>query len=173
MSGAWNSFRAALRRWQHSLQTGVAARAIALSENLAAALADEAFLAGVLHDVGKIIFATKAASLPSDAGGIGLDVVAQMEAHHAEVGAYLLGLWGFPNPIANAVAFHHAPSHSSDKGLGLCGIVHVADWLVHQGTESSLESAPLEPQFLEGLGLGHRLPRWSAAVHASGDQQAA
>jgi HD-like signal output (HDOD) protein/CheY-like chemotaxis protein len=159
--------------WQHSLQTGVAARAIAMSENLAAALAGEAFLAGVLHDVGKIIFATKAASLPSGAGGIGVDVVAQMEAHHAEVGAYLLGLWGFPNPIVDAVAFHHAPSHSADKGLGLAGIVHVADWLVHQETESSLESPALEPQFLEGLGLGHRLPQWSAAVHASGDQQAA
>jgi putative nucleotidyltransferase with HDIG domain len=159
--------------WQHSLQTGVAARAIALSESLGAALADEAFLAGVLHDVGKIIFATKAASVPGDARGIGVDVVAQMEAHHAEVGAYLLGLWGFPNPIVDAVAFHHAPSHSSDKGLSLSGIVHVADWLVHQGTGSSLESPALDPHFLEGLGLGHRLPRWSAAVDASGDRQAA
>jgi hypothetical protein len=46
-------------------------------------------------------------------------------------------------------------------------------WLVHQGTESPLESAALERQFLEGLGLGHRLPQWSAAVHASGDRKAA
>jgi putative nucleotidyltransferase with HDIG domain len=161
--------------WQHSLQTGAAARAIALSENLATAKVDEAFLAGVLHDVGKIIFATKAATLPNDAGGIGVDLAAQMEAHHAEVGAYLLGLWGFPNPIVDAVAFHHAPSHSSDTGLGLSGIVHIANRLVHQGSKNPLGSfePALEPQYLDGLGLGDHMPKWSAAVHASGDQRAA
>jgi putative nucleotidyltransferase with HDIG domain len=163
------------RLWQHSLQTGAAARAIASSENFSAAKVDEAFLAGVLHDVGKIIFATKAAALPNDAAGTGLDVVAQMEAHHAEVGAYLLGLWGFPNPIVEAVAFHHVPSHSSEKGLGLSGIVHIANRLVHQGTENPLGSmdSALEPQFLEDLQLSDRLPKWSAAVHALGDRQAA
>jgi putative nucleotidyltransferase with HDIG domain len=161
--------------WQHSLQTGAAARAIAFSENFSAAKVDEAFLAGVLHDVGKIIFATRAAPLANDAAGTGLDVVAQMEAHHAEVGAYLLGLWGFPNPIVEAVAFHHAPSHSSEKGLGLSGIVHIANRLVHQGSENPLGSidSALEPQFLEDLQLSDHLPKWSAAVHALGGQQAA
>ncbi len=45
--------------WQHSLETGAAARAIAFSENVSAAEADEAFLAGVLHDVGKTVFANE------------------------------------------------------------------------------------------------------------------
>ena len=157
--------------WQHTEQTAVAARAIALSENLSVARADEAFLAGVLHDVGKVVFATKAAALPNDT----IDVVAQMEAHHAEVGAYLLGLWGFPNSIVEAVAFHHTPNRASEKGFGLSGIVHVADRLVHLRSEqrSAAIDTGLQPGYLEGLGLEHCLPKWSAAVESSDDRKAA
>ena len=157
--------------WQHSLQTGMAARAIAFSENLAAAKADEAFLAGVLHDVGKVVFATKAAAHSSDASAVDM---AQMEAHHAEVGAYLLGLWGFPNLIVEAVAFHHTPGQASEKGLGLPGIVHIADRLVHLKSENRSGSTDTGVQagFLEGLALGHCLPKWSAAVESCDDQKA-
>ena len=107
-----------------------------------------------------------AASLPSDAGNIGVDVVAQMEAHHAEVGAYLLGLWGFPNPIVEAVAFHHIPSLAATEGLSLAGLVHVANYLVHQrdGTSGAAVGTTLEPGFLESRGLLQRLPEWQAAL---------
>jgi putative nucleotidyltransferase with HDIG domain len=157
--------------WQHCLQTGVAARAIAYSENWPAAKADEAFLAGVLHDVGKVVFATKAAAHSSDSSAVD---VAQMEAHHAEVGAYLLGLWGFPNLIVEAVAFHHTPSLSSEKTLGLSGIVHVADRLVHLKSEnrSGSNDTGVQAGYLEGLALGHCLPKWSAAVESCDDQKA-
>ena len=157
--------------WQHTEQTAAAARAIALSENLSVAKADEAFLAGVLHDVGKVVFATKAAGLPNDT----MDVVAQMEAHHAEVGAYLLGLWGFPNSIVEAVAFHHTPERASEKGFGLAGIVHVADRLVHLRSEhrSASIDAGLQPGYLEALGLEHCLPKWSAAVESLDDRKVA
>ena len=157
--------------WQHTEQTAAAARAIALSENLSGARADEAFLAAVLHDVGKVVFATKAAALPNET----LDVVAQMEAHHAEVGAYLLGLWGFPNSIVEAVAFHHTPNRASEKGFGLSGIVHVADRLVHLRSEhrSTSIDTGLQPGYLEGLGLEHCLPKWSAAVESLDDRMAA
>jgi len=158
--------------WQHSLQTAAAARAIAFSENCTVAKADEAFLAGVLHDVGKVVFATKAATRSNDANGA--DIVAQMEAHHAEVGAYLLGLWGFPNSIVEAVAFHHSPSQASEKGINLAGIVHVADRLVHLRSENRAGSidAGLQAGFMEGMELGDCLPKWSAAVETTNDQRA-
>jgi HD-like signal output (HDOD) protein/CheY-like chemotaxis protein len=160
------------RLWLHSLQTGAAARAIAFSENFPTAKADEAFLAGVLHDVGKVVFATKAAALLNDAGGV--DIVTQMEAHHAEVGAYLLGLWGFPNSIVEAVAFHHAPSRALEENLGLSGIVHVADQLVHLRNDNTSESNDAEVpfEFLEGLGLSHCLPKWAAAVESLDEKEA-
>ena len=140
---------------------------------MSAAKADEAFLAGILHDVGKVVFATKATALPSDMGTV--DIVAQMEAHHAEVGAYLLGLWGFPNSIVEAVAFHHAPKQATEKGFGLAGIVHVADRLVHLRSENRSASIDtgLQSEYLENLGLEHCLPKWSAAVESLEDRKAA
>jgi HD-like signal output (HDOD) protein len=153
--------------WQHSLQTGAAARAIAFAENFSTVEADEAFLAGVLHDVGKVVFATRAAAV-SKVPAAGDDIMAKMEAHHAEVGAYLLGLWGFPNPIVEAVAFHHTPSLVSEKSLTLAGIVHIADRLVHQRCGGFSEQIDLgsEPGYLESLRLDGSTPRWWAAVAA-------
>jgi putative nucleotidyltransferase with HDIG domain len=147
------------RLWAHSLQTAMAARVIALSEKFSSAEAEKAFLAGFLHDVGKIIFATAAVAMTEDAAAF-------MQAHHAQVGAYLLGLWGFPNPIVEAVAFHHAPSEASGQSFGLPGIVHVADYLVHQrDIPASIPLEPaLEPGFLEARGLTERLPEWRTAV---------
>ena len=160
------------RLWQHSLETGAAARAIAFSENLPPAKADEAFLAGVLHDVGKVVYATRAAALSNDTQTV--DFAAQMDAHHAEVGAYLLGLWGFPNSIVEAVAFHHTPSHASEKGLNLAGIVHIADRMVHLRNEdrSGSTDTGLQAGFLEGVGLEHCLPKWSIAVESIDDRKA-
>jgi HD-like signal output (HDOD) protein/CheY-like chemotaxis protein len=152
--------------WGHSLQTGSAARSIAIAENRSSVQIDQAFLAGMLHDVGKIVLATRGVVPPSSPLG-SADLLAEMQAHHAEVGAYLLGLWGFPNAIVEAVAFHDNPSIVSNKDFGLAGIVHVADRLVHRRCDHIREpSLNLEPGYLEELGLEGCLPGWSAAVDA-------
>ena len=85
----------------------------------------------MLHDVGRVVFATRL----SEAGAavrLSADMLMQVDQYHAEVGAYLLGLWGFPSHIVAAVALHHTPSIRADAGLDLTAIVHVADRLVHQ-----------------------------------------
>jgi putative nucleotidyltransferase with HDIG domain len=160
--------------WQHSLSIGAAARAIALCENYTAAQAEELFLAAFLHDVGKVVFATRATSLADAPISAMTELVALMESHHAEVGAYLLGLWGFPNTIVEAVAFHHAPSRGSASGLSQAGIIHIADRLVHahDGVDPNSISAGLEPGYLESLGLSHRLAKWSMAVSALDERKA-
>lgn len=154
------------RLWQHSLQTATAARAIALHEGLPTAKADEAFLAGVLHDVGKVVFAAVPAVRETPALS---PEEAHLDAqrHHAEVGAYLLGLWGFPTPIVEAVAFHHQPSRGAGGGIGLAGIVHVADWLAHRMKAGGGPfDLVLEPGFLESRGLAGQLPQWIYALDA-------
>jgi putative nucleotidyltransferase with HDIG domain len=153
------------RLWQHSLDTAVAARTIALFEKQSAAMAENAFLAGMLHDVGKVVFATRAAASDVPAASID-EATVQMDAHHAEVGAYLLGLWGFPNAIVEAVAFHHSPSLASGEGLSLPRLIHIADRLVHQreaGGAGPVGSG-LEPGLLEKLGLAARCPEWLVAL---------
>lgn len=151
--------------WAHSLKTGMAARAIAMSERLGSEEAGKAFLAGVLHDVGKVVFAT-AKRDPSDAARSDGDTLAYMQTHHAEVGAYLLGLWGFPNPIVEAVAFHHTPSKLGSSVPSLADLVYAADQLVHQRTPASsgLTEPGFEPDFAQRLDLGVRLPLWNAAL---------
>jgi HD-like signal output (HDOD) protein len=139
---------------------------VALYEKLSPARVEEAFLAGMLHDVGKVVFATRPAAAADDPAASLAEATAQMEAHHAEVGAYLLGLWGFPNSIVETVAFHHSPSQSAVDGLNLPRLIHIADRLVHQrGAESAGPSERgLEPELLETLGLADHWPAWVAAL---------
>jgi HD-like signal output (HDOD) protein/CheY-like chemotaxis protein len=157
--------------WQHSFKTAMAARAIALHEKLPAHRAEEAFLIGMLHDVGRVVFATRTgkASAPATSDG----AAEQIEKHHADVGGYLLGLWGFPSQVVAAVALHHTPSRRADAGLDSTVLVHIADRLAQRQGESPLDPKALgiEPGLLESLGLTDRLPQWSAAVDAIEDQQ--
>ena len=163
------------RLWAHSLQTAMAAKVIALCEKFSSAEAEKAFLAGVLHDVGKMVFATRAETASDDPAANSEVEAAQMEAHHAEVGAYLLSLWGFPNPIVEAVAFHHIPSQASGKVLSLPGIVHIANRLAHRrdAPAPAATELDLEPGFLEAHGLSDRLPVWQAAIDKIEPAQAA
>ena len=163
--------------WQHSLQTAVAARAIALHERLPLARAEEAFLAGMLHDAGRVVFATQSAVETGEHVNSEEKMAAHVDKHHAEVGAYLLGLWGFPSHIVAAVALHHRPSQRADNGLDLTALVHIADRLTHALGEQSPGPGELglgiEPGLLEGLGLLNHLPQWAAAVGALASEQRA
>ena len=152
--------------WQHSLDVATTARTLAIHENLSPTQAEEAFLAGMLHDVGKVVFATRAAAAGDDPEGSVEARTQQMEAHHAEVGAYLLGLWGFPNSIVEAVAFHHSPSQAAGDGLTLPRLIHIADRLVHQRREkcSGAFDRGLEPDLLEKLKLADRWSDWLATL---------
>jgi HD-like signal output (HDOD) protein len=161
------------RLWQHSLQTGMAARTIGLLQGCSAARAEEAFLAGVLHDVGKVVLTAPDTGAPGDPQASSEDRSTRLAAHHAEVGAYLLGLWGFQASIVEAVAFHDAPSRAAEPGLGLPGIVHIANRLIHQRDDQAQfgNDPGMEPGYLEGLGLLDHLPRWSAAINALDNEQ--
>lgn len=154
------------RLWQHGLQAATGARVIARIERLSAIQAEEAFLAAFLHDVGRLVLATAPVGpglISGTDGGPGSD--ANDDARHAEIGAYLLGLWGFSDTVVEAVAFHHKPSQATGGGFGLPGIVHVADVLAHRTeTEASRPCVrALEPGFLESVGAASRWDEWQAA----------
>ncbi len=162
--------------WDHTLRTASTARAIAVSEKFSALKVEEAFLAGMLHDVGKVVFATAAPAAPAAPAALAAladDTIAQMSAHHAEVGAYLLGLWGFPNSIVEAVAMHHHPSRASGREFGLAGLIHVADRLVHHCDTPGAAPADLgfEAGFLEDLELLDHVPQWMGTLSVPNREQ--
>ena len=158
------------RVWDHSLTVASYARQIANLEKAEQPMVHDAFFAGLLHDVGKLVLA---AEIPEDYGMV-LKLTTEnemplveaeqeiLEATHAEVGAYLLGLWGFSNPVIEAIAFHHAPAKGRDKGLSAVTAVHVANVLAN--THGQTDQAGTEPRvdmdYLDQLELTDRLVVW-------------
>lgn len=156
--------------WKHSLAVGAKAKQIASAEKCDAQSCDHALIAGLLHDTGKLILAV---SLPDHYRRM-LDLleknsVTPLEAErrtfgssHAEIGAYLFGLWGLPDPVVEAVAFHHLPDKCVARGLTPLTAVHVADALAHEECAAPGHEAfaGVDMAYLDRMGLTDRLPGW-------------
>lgn len=142
--GATRSFRVSpevldLDEWNtHAVRVATSARDITLAMcPHDRSLADEAFLAGLLHDVGQVVLAgvspTVWQQLERQATAELLplhDVEARQGlVSHAIVGAYLLSLWGLPSSVVEAVAFHHTPERLAGQMFDATLAVHVADAL--------------------------------------------
>ncbi len=139
---------------------------------------DDAFVAALLHDIGILIIATKIPAFyeqikaRSDGHSI-VDVENDLAGvTHAEIGAYLLGLWGMPLSIVEAVAHHHRPSAVAPERLDVLGAVHIADALA---AELAPMPAPfhrhpmIDGELVESLGLSSRLEEWrKKAIEISG-----
>ncbi|MBI5636791.1 MAG: HDOD domain-containing protein [Nitrospinae bacterium] len=119
--------------WIHSL--GVATASKLIAQKIGHGDADEAFVAGLLHDVGKVVFDTQFSAefrevaekaedkniliLEAEREVLGLD--------HAEAGQILLFKWQLPLPVVNAVGFHHDLEKAPATYQRLAAIVHLAD----------------------------------------------
>jgi len=84
---------------------------------------------------------------------------------HAEVGGYLLGLWGLPYPIVEAVANHHEPTRVDAKDFGVLAAVHIADAIIHEETPTGAAGSEQCPAMLdlahvEALGLNEKVSAW-------------
>ena len=163
--------------WVHSQSTAGLAKEIARIEDADHQLLDEAFVAGLLHDAGKLVLASNFPAQYNEmlqtARGGSLALLAAEErtfgANHAEVGGYLLGLWGLPVPVVEAIAFHHRPGRCPHLTLSPLTAVHAANALVNvrqvQGDELIAEE--LDLNYLGKLGLEHRLEHWRAVADAN------
>ena len=131
--------------------------------------------AGMLHDVGKLVLAWKFPDhfrrLLAQAAEerLPLHKVEEREHgfSHAEIGGYLLGLWGLPYILVEAVALHHGPNRVPHAYFDAVSAVHVANLLAHELdlrlAEGSLENDPMPSQEeLTMLGVGDDLAAWRA-----------
>ena len=89
-------------------------------------------------------------------------------ATHAEVGAYLLGLWNLPDPVVEAVAYHHAPSRCVNRQWSALTLIHVAESIATELTESSADPAHtgLDPEYDPEGNFEARLPVWRSLCRA-------
>jgi putative nucleotidyltransferase with HDIG domain len=154
---------------QHSLQVAELAKKIGQTQSREAVILNDCFVGGLLHDIGKLVLATnfprqygEALTAVRDWDYQLVEVEREMfGASHADVGAYVLSLWGLPTALVEAVAYHHEPDQCCATGFTPLTAVHVANSLAPPpgGGEPRSE---VDRKYLETIGLHGRLEAWQA-----------
>lgn len=138
----------------------------------AAGRGDDGFTAGLVHDIGRIVLAVclderhRQIVAQSQASGMPIHYAEQaaLGVTHAGVGAYLLGIWGLPLAVVEAVACHHQPSRIPHHDTELAAAVHVADALVQERLGGGPAGQWLDPVFIHDAGFAAKLKQWRAAA---------
>jgi HD-like signal output (HDOD) protein/ActR/RegA family two-component response regulator len=157
--------------WRHSVEVGRMARRLAELEEAGEEMAGEAFAAGLLHDIGKLLFAA------NHPGLFGKVLRLAREQHcnlweaeaqilpgmgHAELGATVLGIWGLPRVIMEAVALHHVPWRQREHTFNPVTAVHVANILDHERHLDAdiILPSQINTSYLNDMGLAGRVEDW-------------
>lgn len=166
--------------WKHSWTTGVLARRLCEFEEAGRETMDEAFIAGLLHDVGKLVLAANhPAQLEENIRQARQKRLSLWEqeyqvynASHAELGGYLLGAWGLPSGVVDAVAFHHRPGHTRHQKFSALTAVHVANTIGKKGpSDCGLNPQPVSLEYLRGLDLAERTEGWKQFFNEALEQR--
>jgi HD-like signal output (HDOD) protein len=149
--------------WTHSIGTATASRL--LSDKVGLKLPDEAFLAGLIHDIGIMVeiqarrpkFVEVMDKLDADPTRTLRQAESEvLGANHEHFGAGLCKLWKFPSSFAYVTGFHHHPHDLAATNRTLAMVVHVADIMCAAqqiGFYRGAEQTEVSPAVLESLGL--------------------
>jgi HD-like signal output (HDOD) protein/CheY-like chemotaxis protein len=155
--------------WNHSQRTAVLAKTIVQRRYDDQVTRGETLQAGMLHDIGKLVLGTRFRDRYTQvvsrqgedkltAGSAELEVFG---CDHAEIGAYLLGLWGFADRVVEAVAYHIEPSKCASRQFSALTAVHVASVLLDEVGGKSTERL-LDREYLEEVGCFGDVDQWRA-----------
>jgi len=152
--------------WAHSLRTAIGARTLAETQKLSIELCSVAFIAGLLHDVGKLVLAANAereyrvALELCEKTGVQLEQAERgsFGCSHPQIGAYLFALWGLPDTVVQAVENHHALEDI--EGFTPALAIHVAQYL----DPSAQREDQLNTELLKKIGLDEKIPLWREAL---------
>ncbi|MBI5324322.1 MAG: HDOD domain-containing protein [Ignavibacteriae bacterium] len=152
----------------HSLQVAMIAKEIGKYEKQDKQVLDDIYISGILHDIGKLILM----QVPDYFGKmIELTTVKKLKSIEAEsrllgvthewAGAYLLGIWGLPSTVLEAIAYHHNPSKINTANFSALTAIHVANAFYYFKEESFTEKKPdLDFDYLKNLNLISNLENW-------------
>ena len=147
--------------WKHCLACGVGARSLAIAKRIPKT--ETFFVAGLLHDVGRLVLFSQAPrtaaeifALYQQREGLLRDAESRVLGFdHAQVGEELLRAWRFPPTLIHAVGYHHHPL-STPLFQNEAALVHVADYVVHAmqvGASGEQFVPPLDMRAWERLSL--------------------
>ena len=167
---------------QHSARVAAAAKQIAEQESDDVGVINDSFTAGWFHDVGKIIMAL----FDPDSYQQTLRLAQEQQISlwqaerevfgltHAEIGGYVLGLWGLETRVVDVVSFYREPEKLNSEQFGPLEAVYAAnhflrapDWSGDQPTETVFES-----EHLRQLGLADRVSEWHQQIKGLSDTAA-
>jgi putative nucleotidyltransferase with HDIG domain len=134
--------------WKHSLQTASFARKLASADRQSFRNCQTAYVAGLLHDIGKFVIAACPGA-----------VERPHAENHAVVGAYLLGLWGLPESIVSAAELHHSLDLVPNDSFTPLIYVHAGQNLGFPGRSEQLNEA-----FIARAGKAERLATWKEVL---------
>lgn len=165
----WNQFSFE-QMGQRSLLVARLAQALSKRAGASKAVQDQAFLAGLLHDLGVMIMAAHDPAqykklityAVKKQKPIYLVEKAACGFFHGEVAAALLALWNLPPQVVEAVMLHHVPHLSSATEFSPLTAVHVADAMlpsVDVAGECDLASS-LSLRYLDQVGVMDEVPQW-------------
>ena len=167
---AWFNFD---ELFNHSMSVSMFAQTISKQEHLDQTLVNNSLMAGMFHDLGKLIlvanFQEPYQKVLTEAGKTRQNLwdleIEQFGTSHAEIGAYLMGLWGLEYPVIEAIAFHHRPGKSLSNSTGLLTAVHFGDAFDRLkkdpndlNGENGLQQ--LDRGYLDNLGVAGRINDW-------------
>ncbi|OSQ49130.1 response regulator [Thalassospira alkalitolerans] len=170
-----------LRLCHRSQQIGVTAAMIAEYEQLPRAICQAVPSTGMLSHVGSLIlYANRNQEMAEVIKRVETEHIpieqAELEqfgAAHPEVGAYLLGLWGFPAPVVQAVAYHHRPMDQPHREMNVLTSIYVAQHLTREvGQKESGIDAPsqIDLDYLASIGKADSLGEWENIARIVADK---
>jgi len=164
--------------WRHSQQTSRMARKIAETQQADLNTIQQSATAGLLHDLGKLALAANLSGQYRKALELTrTKKIALWEAEqevfgatHGEVGGCLLGIWGLPVPVVEAVSMHHHPTCFLSQTFNPLTAVHAANAFAHARTFEQAKRLLDQPYLLQA-GVSDRLATWWEACSAVQDDR--
>ena len=157
------------RLWSHCWQVAQLAHSICLDQGLAQGQAEEAFLAGILHELGKLILidnfprefqAAWQAALRAHSPLTPV-LLRRLHATPAQLAAYLLELWGLPKAVILAVACQEGPEKDGSKEFSPATALYIADQVAtRKWPPDSLAVADWNAEYLKAVGCESDLSVW-------------
>ena len=157
--------------WTHSLAVAGYAKQIMQVAGQSREMGNAAFIAGMLHDIGKLILAVNFGpayqaflqTSPDDEQPEWVREQAVFGASHSEIGAYLMGLWGLEYTLLTAIAFHHNPAQSQVGTLSPLAAVHLANLFER-------DRHHVDEDYLKQIEVHHQVDAWlQACVDLQGE----
>lgn len=134
---------------------------------------DVLLVAGLLQDAGQLVLASRAPqrfAIALNTSAVRRQPLHEVEldlfgATHAEIGAYLLGLWGLPSRVVQTVAHHLEPQRSGGRIFDATAALYVANLLLSDPDVPAVEEVPphsvaIDLSYLRTLGVAHHLEDW-------------